>query len=115
MITVLIDGAMSTATLSMIDQITGVDWVNDFIGNHGAFNDGQFSLIEGSDVYVADQATFSWWAKVLTDHQAQAERISDVKSIVSDNSEVDRIVSAASECDLKDQAVRLIAALDEAY
>ncbi|MET1174356.1 hypothetical protein [Paenibacillus amylolyticus] len=110
MIKVLIGGTTDTPILSMIDPITGIDWVKDFIGNHGAFIDGQFSLIEGSDIYVADQETYDWWSKVLADQAALAERISDIN-----DEEVNCIVSSASECDLEDQAARVNAALDEAY
>ncbi|MEN1990218.1 hypothetical protein [Paenibacillus hubeiensis] len=115
MIIVMINGAKTMRTLSLIDPSTGVDWVKDFIGNYDGFNDGQFVWEETQGVYLATQDTYDWWAKVIGDQAVLAERIQNIKTQILDVDEVDRIVSESSDCDLEDMALRVNAALDEAY
>lgn len=54
-------------TLIIIDSRSGVNWVQDLIGNAGAFDDGQFAWSEGDDAYIASQDTFEWWEKYISD------------------------------------------------
>ena len=47
----------------VIRSENGIEWTNDLVGNAGAFIDGQFTWSEEDDAYIADQATYDWWAK----------------------------------------------------
>jgi len=64
-----------TKELSLIDPKTNTDHASDFIGNHGAFVDGQFEQEKGSNAYACSQDTFDWWRKVVTDNQPLLYRI----------------------------------------
>lgn len=114
MINVMITGTQTASTLSLIDPETGVDWVKDFIGNYGAFNDDQFVWEETHGVYFAAQDTYDWWAKVIADHSELSIRIEGLKSSV-DPEEVLQVVSQAADCDLEDMADRVNHTLDEVY
>lgn len=55
--------------LSISDE-TGVNWVQDLIGNTGALHDGQFSWSSEDDAFLASQDTYDWWAKYIADCEA---------------------------------------------
>lgn len=57
-------------TLSIIDSGSGVNWVQDLIGNASALDDGQFTWSEEDDAFLADQTTYEWWAKYISDTEA---------------------------------------------
>lgn len=100
--------------LSIIDPNTKVDWVKDFIGNYGAFSDGQFTYNDETGLYHCDQDTYVWWAKVLSDQEALYNRIAVLKD--EHGAElIDEIVNRAADCDLEDQAAAINKELDEEF
>lgn len=58
----------------------GVNWVNDLVGNAGAFDDGQFVYEYDEDVYVADQTTFDWWAGYIADTNQTDREIAELSA-----------------------------------
>lgn len=109
---VFVNGKMES--LSMIDPKTGTDFVKDFIGNYGALSDGQFTWNEEIGAFEADQETFNWWNKVISDQIKLDERVTELKD-KNDSEEVDRVVNEASDVDLEDLATSVNAALDKAF
>lgn len=61
--------------LSIIDRNTGVDWVNDLIGNAGALSDGQFEWSEEDDAYLVSQAEYDWWSLYISDTYTTEEEV----------------------------------------
>lgn len=53
----------------------GIEWTSDLVGNAGAFGDGQFVWSEDDDAYVADQDTFDWWQRYITDSYATDDEV----------------------------------------
>lgn len=109
---VLVNGQIKE--LNIIDREHGVNYVRDFVGNYGALSDGQFTYDEDQGVFLASEETFAWWDKVLNDHQALEDRISDLGGIYGTH-EVANVVSDASDVDLEDMAAAVNMALDEAF
>ncbi|AKG37826.1 hypothetical protein VK70_17120 [Paenibacillus durus ATCC 35681] len=100
--------------LSIIDENTGVDFIQDFIGNYGALSDGQFTFDEETGTYIADQDTFDWWDKVVTDQTALEARIAELKEEHGYEA-VDEVVNEATSVDLEDLAAAVNKALDEEF
>ena len=92
----------------------GIDYIVDFIGNTGAFNDGQFEWDDEQDAYLCNQDTFNWWSKVVTDNQALEDRIAALKETYGSGA-VSEVVAGASNVDLEDLDVSVNAALDETF
>lgn len=99
--------------LEILDPNTGVDWIQDFIGNYDAFSDGQFIWDEEQDAYLCDQVTFDWWAKVVADHELLENRIFELYKEYGDK--VYDVIIDAGNVDLEDHAAAMNAALDEAF
>ncbi|OKP97837.1 hypothetical protein A3849_13760 [Paenibacillus sp. P46E] len=100
--------------LTLIDPKTGVDYVQDFIGNYDALADGQFTWNEGAGAFLAEQDTFSWWSQVIEDQKALDERIAELKES-HDSEDVDAVVNAAADVDLENLAASVNKALDEEF
>lgn len=64
--------------LCIFDQKTGVNWISDFIGNSGAFNDGQFTWDDEKDAFVCSQETFDWWENTIRKQEELDLRISEL-------------------------------------
>lgn len=62
-----------TRELFIIDRLTGLNWVNDLIGNAGALDDGQFTWSDEDDAFIASQDTFDWWQQYINDTLATDE------------------------------------------
>ena len=75
---IIIEKTCENKTLSIIDPDSGVDYIADFIGNHGALSDGQFTWDDERGAYVCDQDTFDWWDAVVKANQALDDRIHDL-------------------------------------
>jgi len=97
-------------TLSIIDTVTGVNWVSDFIGNTGALQDGQFTEQEDG-TYLADAETFQWWSKVVEDREALDVRIKEMTAVYGSEVIAD-IVQDSGNVDLEDYADVVNQALD---
>lgn len=44
---------------------SGINWVQDLIGNAGALSDGQFVWDDERSAYLCDQDTYDWWAQYI--------------------------------------------------
>jgi hypothetical protein len=62
-------------TLSIIDRESGVNWVQDLIGNTGALHDGRFTWSEEDNAYLVDQAEYDWWAKYIADQERTEQEV----------------------------------------
>lgn len=101
-------------TLSIIDPRTGMDYISDFVGNTGAFNDGQFEYDAEQSSYLCDQYTFDWWHKVVNDNQELDERIYNLSKTYGSD-EVYQVVNSAGSCDIEDHAANVNQFLDDAF
>lgn len=66
-------------TLSLIDPKTGVDWAQDFIGNTGALEDGQFTFDDELDAYVCDTVTLERWEEEIEAEERTATICHDME------------------------------------
>lgn len=101
-------------TLSIIAPDSGIDYVQDFIGNTGALIDGQFVYDEDVEAYTCDPDTYEWWSKVCADNEALEERIYQLKQEHGSDA-VDSAIGNSALCDLEDLAASVNTALDEAF
>jgi hypothetical protein len=101
-------------TLSIIDPKTGIDYIQDFIGNTGALIDGQFNYDDDQDVYICDQNTFDWWCKVASDNQILENRIYELTKEHGSEA-VYAVIYDAGTNDLEDHAAYVNQALDQAF
>lgn len=113
MINIIIKDTDKQETLSIVDQ-KGIDYIKDFIGNYGAFNDGQFTYNDDKDVYICDQDTFDWWSKVVSDNQALKNRLAELRETFGSDA-VQEVIDQASDVELEDLALSVNNALDEAF
>ena len=111
---IIIEKTCENKTLSIIDPDSGVDYISDFIGNHGALADGQFTWDDERDAYVCDRETFAWWADVVEANQALEDRIHGLVQEYGAE-KVYEVVHAAGSVDLEDHAGNVNQALDEAF
>jgi len=109
---VLVNG--KTEVLEMIDPKSGTNCAADIIGNYGGFVDGQFVYNEDADAYECTPETFEWWRRVLADHQALENRISELAEEYGTET-VYEVVNSVGDYDLEDQPAAINAALDEAF
>ncbi|WP_201319124.1 hypothetical protein [Paenibacillus sp. EPM92] len=92
----------------------GVNWVVDLIGNYGALNDGQFTYDADLNVYVCDQDTFNWWAKVVADKQALDDRLAQLREEHGSDA-VEAVLGRVGDYDLEDEAAYVNKYLDEEF
>lgn len=102
------------AELKIVDSRTGVNYVQDFIGNWGAFADGQFIHGEQSGTFACSQDTFDWWVKVLADQQQLDERIAELED-ANGSDAVREAIGDAGNTDLECMAAEINNALDMAF
>lgn len=102
---------VKTLTLRLPDS--GVDFVQDFIGNGGGFENKDFTH-ETDDVFKATAQAYKWWNKVISDQQELVDRIGQLKE--EHGSEVvNEVLESVGGHDLEDDAAVVNAALDEAF
>ena len=90
--------------LVITDAKTGLAWTGDFVGNAGAFIDGQFVYDEDEDYYVADQDTFDWWENVAGEYEkADYAKKEFLDSIEDEDARIkyDLMIQDACNCDLE--------------
>lgn len=84
--------------LHYIDARTGVDCINDVIGNSGAIGD-YIIYDEDAEAYRIDQAGYDWWAEYITHAQEDAEELArlreelDQRDEYTGQSAIDGIIS----------------------
>lgn len=98
--------------LLILDQKTGINFIGDFIGKYGAFQDGQFVFNEELDAHICDQDTFDWWNKVVHDNQKLLGRMEELENEYGFDV-IDDIVKDAGHDDLEYYAACINQALDE--
>lgn len=101
-------------TLSIIDPRTGVNWVQDFIGNTGALNDGQFRYDDETGSYECTQETYDWWVKVADEHETLSSRIEELAADYGREA-VETVVLSVNANDLETEPAMINQALDEAF
>lgn len=68
----------TVATLSIIDHKSGVDWINDLIGNADNFEYFDRELDAGGNEtgrWIADAQTIEWWQDYIAGHEAVDDAI----------------------------------------
>ena len=111
---IIIKETGASEVLSIIAPDSGVDYVLDFLGNHGALADGQFAWDDERDAYACDKETFEWWEAVVAANQALDDRIHDLVQEYG-LEKVSEVVEGAGGGDLEDHAANVNQALDEAF
>lgn len=64
--------------LCYIDATTGVDCINDVIGNSGAIGD-YIIYDEDAEAYRINRADYEWWDKYITHAQKDAEELAHLR------------------------------------
>lgn len=112
MITIQTVGEKSKTTqLSIIDPETGIDFINDFIGNHGGFS--EFTYVEDDDIYYCTEFTYDWWVKVVKDNQDLVDRIHALNRIYGSYEVQEKLLEQENHVDLEDHAKVYNNLLDE--
>lgn len=85
-----------TGHLSIIDTETGVNWINDLMGNHGELPETETDE-DGWDTgfYLMSQEDFDWWADLTDRYQAANDRYNALLNCVS-NDKYKQLLDAAS-------------------
>ena len=112
---IIIDGTGEEKELSLINPRFGTDFVLDFIGNEGAFADGQFRHDKDLDVYRCSRATFEWWQEVVSDNQQLSDRIHALWLAHGGNVLADALEAVEGSTDLEYHAAAMNRALDNAF
>lgn len=77
--------------LSIIDTKTGMDWINDLIGNSGAV--GQYiEYDDAEDAYRINQEDFDWWSEYIAMYERYQEELDSLKAQYGSDA-VDDIIS----------------------
>lgn len=101
-------------TLRLIDPDSGVDFVNDFVGNGSGFENKDFVYNHEDDVFESTAQAFNWWNQVISDQQELIERIDALKEEHGSDA-VNEVLESIGGHDLEDDAAVVNAALDEAF
>ncbi len=101
-------------TLRLIDPESGVDFVQDFVGNGGGFENKDFVYNHEDDVFEATAQAFNWWNQVISDQQELVDRIDELKEEHGSDA-VNEVLESVGGHDLEDDAAVVNAALDEAF
>lgn len=74
----IINGTNERKELHYIDARTGVDCINDVIGNSGAIGD-YITYDEDAGVYRINQEDYEWWDEYITYAQEDAEELARLR------------------------------------
>lgn len=94
----IINGTNERKELHYIDARTGVDCINDVIGNSGAIGD-YITYDEDAGVYRINQEDYEWWDEYITYAQEDAEELARLREELDQRDEytgqyaIDGIVS----------------------
>lgn len=110
---VRIIGTNIVESLNIIDPKTGCCYVTDYIGNMGAFSDGQFTKAE-DDVMECSQETYDWWADQIARQSAADQRAADLAK-EHGSERVYSVLANVGSVDFCDQPEASQAALDEEF
>lgn len=92
--------------LGIIDPVSCMDYVTDFIGNTGAMNDGQFTWYEDDDLYEVSREDLEWWENVIEAYQKSDFAQYNFKQNLDseDRYSFENDILNACSCDLEDMA-----------
>ncbi|MFC3167810.1 hypothetical protein [Paracoccus fontiphilus] len=76
---IIIKATDAVEYLEIISPRTGLNYIEDFIGNTGALVNGEFTWDEEREAYLADQKVFDWWQEMVTIFQALEYRLHDLR------------------------------------
>jgi hypothetical protein len=111
---IYIKDTKQNATLSLIDPGSGIDYVEDFVGNTGALINGEFTYND-FNTYVCDQKTFDWWSYIIDITQSLDDRIDDLCDEYGSDT-VNAVIESAEEyLEIDDQAASINKSLDDAF
>jgi len=102
------------ASFAVTAPESGIDWTNDFVGNHNAFNDGQFTRNEETDELECDQDTFDWWFDLCERYQAANDRAHELGK-KHGREEVSKVLQDISADDLDVLPEMMQAAMTDAF
>jgi len=96
--------------LSIIDPKSGVNWINDLMGNHGALPDYD----DDNGIYPMSRDDFEWWADFCKDLQTAEDRAHEIRRTI-DNSKYEDFLHALGDFsgDLEDNPAHIQAVCDE--
>lgn len=106
MMNVLVNGEQRT--LSLVDA-NGTEWVNDFIGNAGGFEE---IVPDGEGNFTATEEAFEWWSEVVETQQALSNRIAELSERFG-SEVVEKALQGTDASDVPDEQANQNAALDE--
>lgn len=111
---IIIKETQEEKELNVIDPENGTNWINDFVGNTGALEDGTFTYDEDKDAYIVEKEEYEWWKDIAEQQEKLDERIYELKQEHGTET-VSEAIREAGETDLEDRAGAINAALDEAF
>lgn len=100
-------------TLRLTDK-NGYDYVQDFIGNNGALNDGQFVYDDEKDAYLVSSDDYEWWSNTIQLHQQLNDKIAELSDEHGSDA-VHDVINGVNYLDLDDEAKAMLAALEKAF
>lgn len=86
-------------TLEISDPKSGMNWINDLMGNHGELPEYD----DEQDIYLMDQESFDWWKSLTTNLDAAENRYQELRSESDDPHKMDDDKNEfVGNCDLED-------------
>ena len=86
----------------------GIEWTQDLLGNHGAFNVDQFDRNEDDEI-VAPQAEIEWWLPVIANFNQASELKAEAAALGLMTDEAYAELHSIECNDLDDQAAAEVA------
>lgn len=116
MINFLIEETGKIESLKLIDSKSGVDFINEYIGQTGAFAKGsEFSHYDfKTDAYKCSQSVYEWWKKRINEQQQLIFRIHKLEGEFG-MCEVERVINNVEVIDVESEAHLINLALDKAF
>ena len=111
---IIIKESKEVTELDLIDPKSGVNYIVDFVGNSGAFDEGIFVWDEEQDAYVCSQETIDWWKRVVHDNQELENRLYELTQTYG-RDVVYSVVTEAGAVDLEGHAAAVNVVLDDAF
>lgn len=89
----------ATEELTIIDPESGVNWINDLMGNHGALPEYN----DEDNTYHMIQEDFDWWDNLVKEYQTADNRYQELLNSLNGD-DYDRLLAEVQDlgCDLED-------------
>ena len=113
--TIRIKETGETKELGIIDPVSGMNWISDFIGNTGAMNDGQFTWNEKDDLYEVSEEDLDWWENLVEEYEkADKAQYKFKKTLDTEDREAfENEIFKACNCDLEDMPRAILSEIEE--